>query len=192
MNKTIKLMIITHSIFVIGANLLGPLYAVYISNISNKITAVSYSWTAMFLGKIIFLILAYFFSNKIKNYKTLWAYSYVIRSLVWFGYAFTGSFAVIIVLQIALGFGNGLGGISYSSLFAKNIDKGKTLEEYAVQNLTFSLATAISTSIGGLIAHNLGFRILFLIMSSIAILACILTITKFNKVEKELKRNRLT
>ena len=172
-NKSLKILFILNSIFVFASSLFGPLYAVYVQGLDNKVISVSLSWAAFMFASTIFM---YFIGKKgddVNEQELLLAGGFLIRSLAWFGYLFITNIFSLIILQVVLGLGEALGSPSWNAIFAKHLDKKSEIREYSDWNIINNLITAFATIAGGVFVTLLGFKFLFVIMGLLAFVSFI-------------------
>lgn len=172
-NQALKTLYIYNGIFVFGAALLGPLYAVYVGLIDRNILAVSITW-AVFLGSsLIFTYIVSRIGDRVREKENLLLAGFAVRAVAWYLYIFIASIPHLIFLQIFLGLGESLGSPVFGAIFAEHLDKGRHIEEYANWNLVATGVTAVGTAAGGFIVVTLGFPWLFSAMSILAVIAFI-------------------
>lgn len=168
MNKSLKLLFLFNGIFVFGSSLFGPLYAVFVSHISNSIVAVSTSFAMFLISTTIFTAIMSLKGDLVKDKSYFLAASYLIRFTVWTLYAVTNSFGMLLVLQFILGIGESLGTPSYDALVAEHLDKNKHIRDYADWKIISNLVGAIATLVGGYVVTKYGFDVLFFAMAGLA------------------------
>lgn len=167
-NKSLKVLFVLNSIFVFAASLFGPLYAIYIQTIDNKIISVSLSWSVFMLSSTLFTYFVSRNGDKIKNQKYLLAFGFLIRSIGWLCYLFVSSLPGIIVVQIILGFGDALGTPSWGAIFAKHLDGKREIMDYSDWDIVSNLTVALATITGGVLVTYFGFNFLFILMGVLA------------------------
>lgn len=173
MNKSLKVLLLNNSLFVLAGSLLGPLYAIFVSNIDNKILSVSTSWFALMLSAVVFTYIVSLLGDKIVETEYLLIAGYLVRAIVWFLFIFTNSLTMLIFLQILLGLGEALGNPSFDTIFAKHLDKGVQIKQYSNWKILEKIAGATGVLLGGIIVSNYGFTPLFISMSSLALITSI-------------------
>jgi len=72
-----------------------------------------------------------------------------------------------------LGLGESLGTPAWNAIFAKHLDNSKEVMEYSNWNIINNLMVAAATVAGGVVVTYLGFNILFVIMSVLALVSLI-------------------
>lgn len=172
-NRSLKVLFILNSIFVFAGSLLGPLYAIYVSKIDSKIISVSLTWAVFMFSSTLFMYFVSKYGDRLKEQEYLLAGGYLIRCLAWIGYIFVSNLTGIIVLQVALGFGEALGSPSWNAIFAKHLDERREMMDYSSWNIISNLMIAAATVVGGIIVTYLGFNFLFVTMSLLALISFI-------------------
>lgn len=170
-NKSLKTLFVINSIFVFGGSLFGPLYAIYVQGIDNKIVTVSLSWAVFMISSTVFMYFVSKFGDKIKEEEYLLAGGFLIRSVAWFLYLFVTNISGLILIQIILGLGEALGTPSWNAIFAKHLDGHKEIMDYSSWNIINNLIVAGSTILGGILVTLFGFNVLFVAMSMLAFIS---------------------
>lgn len=182
MNKSLKKLLLINSVFVFGASLLGPLYAVFVKEIGGDILTIGWTFAAyMFAGGI----MSYFagrLGDKLKETEYLIAAGYIIRAVGFFLYTLIGSPLQLLLLQFFLGAGEAVANPAFKSIFSRHLDSKKSTTQWGTWDLLYSIITALGVGIGAFIVEFLGFNILFYIMSISSLLAFILLIIQPRKL----------
>lgn len=170
-NKSLKTLFIINSIFVFGSSLFGPLYAIYVQGIDNKIVTVSLSWAVFMVSSTVFMYFVSKYGDKIKEQEYLLAGGFLVRSIAWFSYLFVSNISGLILVQIVLGLGEALGTPSWNAIFARHLDGHKEIMDYSSWNIINNLIVAGSTILGGVLVTLFGFNVLFVAMSMLALVS---------------------
>lgn len=175
MNKSLKILLAVNSIFVLAANLLGPLYAVYLEGLGGSIAMVSGTWSVMLLTTTLVNFVLIRYGDRIIEHEYLLIVGFILRSLAWIGFVYAPSISAIILLQIVIGAGEAVGSTGFEALMAEHLDKSGHIRDYAVWKTISSVLAAIATLMGGLIATWYGFNPMFYFMGSVAFGCAIFT-----------------
>lgn len=170
-NKSLKVLFTLNSTFVFASSLLGPLYAIYIKNIDDKIVSVSLSWAVFMFSSTVFVWFVSNYGDRVKEQEFLLAGGFLVRSLAWIGYIFVSDLTGVIVLQVVLGLGEALGTPSWNAIFARHLDEKKEIMEYSSWNIVSNLVVGVATIIGGIVVTYFGFNTLFIVMGALAMLS---------------------
>ena len=170
-NKSLRLLFLSNSLLVFASALLGPLYAIFVTEIDEKILSISFSWFAFLASSIFFTYLVGKYGDKIKEKEYLLLGGYIVRAVVWVFFIFISNIQELIILQILLGIGDALGSPSFDTIFATHLDKGRHVFNYSTWKIIEKIAIASGTLIGGVIVSMFGFSPLFVIMSLIALIS---------------------
>lgn len=171
-NKSLKILYVYNGIFVFAGGLLGPLYALFVTELDNKVFSVSLTWAVFLISSSIFtFVISKLRDDLVKEKEYLLLAGFLTRAVVWFLYIFVDSLASLAILQFLLGLGEALGSPTFNSIFAEHLDPGRHIAEYANWQLIVYIVVALSTLLGGLIVTYFGFRPLFFLMSLLAIVS---------------------
>lgn len=171
MNRTLRVVYLYNGVFVFGASLLGPLYAVFVATFDTSVMTVSLSWSAFLLSSFLFTLIVARVGDGLKRKRGLLLSGFFVRALVWGGYAFVGDIYSLIGLQILLGLGEALGTPAFNAIVAEHLDRGKHIANFAHWKLYSDLSVAFGTIAGGIVVVAAGFRSLFVMMSILALIS---------------------
>jgi MFS family permease len=166
-NRALRILYLNNGIFVLGQNLLGPLYAVYVQSIDNAVLAISASWSVYLLSATFFTFLVARYGKRFRE-QNLYTLSIIIRAFAWLSFIFVDNIVQILALQVIIGFAEGIGTSTFYATIADHLEKGEYVKDFAYWQLISNLTMAISTLGGGLIVTNFGFDTLFIIMFTLA------------------------
>jgi len=82
MNKSLIILLAVNSVFVLAANLLGPLYAVYIEQLGGDIAVVSGTWSVMLLITTLVNFLLVKYVDKIREHEYFLIAGFILRAIV--------------------------------------------------------------------------------------------------------------
>ncbi len=86
----------------------------------------------------------------------------IVGSLAIFGYIFSSLPWHIYLLQIFYAIGMSMNIPAFTAMFTRHIDKGKEAFEWGTRSALLSLGTGVAGALGGVVAHHLGFMVLFI------------------------------
>lgn len=94
-------------------------------------------------------------------------------SLAYFGFIFTETVSILYLLWAILGVGFALATPIKNALFSTHLDKNKETTEWGIYDGSSLILIALSAMVGGLIANNFGFGILFFAFGVINLLSIV-------------------
>ncbi len=172
MNNGYKILLTATLLANFGDNLIGPFYAVFVEKIGGSILYMGYSVTVFSICTGILMIIVGKLSDKInKELITIAGYAfYAIGSIL---YLLISNPWQLFVLQVVFAFGTACLSAPLTALFAKYITKGKEGLQWGLEGGGSYIVVGIAVFIGTFIVHQWGFKILFLTMFAIQIMAVI-------------------
>lgn len=170
-NGSLKVLFFFNGIFIFAANLLGPLYAVYVGMLDKNIFSISTTWAVGLLATSVFTYVISKRGDFLKEKEYLLMGGFLIRAIAWFLFIGIGNIFHLILLQILLGIGEAAGSPAFNAIFAEHLDIGKHIKEYSQWAIYSNLLTAAGTVAGGFIASFFGFQWLFICMGTLALLS---------------------
>ena len=176
-NPTLKLLNFVNSLFVFIATLFGPLYALYVEGIKPGALAVSFSWAVFILSSSVFLFFMSANGDRFKNKVLLVTISFLVRSVGWLYMAHISTFLELLLSQVILAFGDALGGPTFDTLLADNLDKTSHVHDYSDWRILSYISMGLGTLVGGYIIELYGFPTMFRIMACLAIIPAVMIVS---------------
>lgn len=179
MNKRIWLLILSDILILSSFGLIGPIFAVFITeNLIGGTIVTAGLATSIFLvvKSSVQLPLSKYFIDE-EKYKThsLVAGTFLII-VVPFMYLAAKNVILIFAAQAIYGLGAALAYPSWFSLFTKYMDRRHSGFEYTIWSTGVGLGSAFTAYFGAQLAHVFGFRTLFLFVGIVAFLGFLLLI----------------
>ena len=184
-NKIIRVLVLGDIMFFSAYGLIGPIFAVFVTNQVAGATIV----TAGFAATINLLVRALLqmpvaryvdrHKGEKDDFKFMVAGSTLI-SIVPFAYLFVTTPWHLYLAQVVLGIGGALANPGWFAIFTRHIDKGKEGTEWTLENVGVGLAAAGTAAIGGILAQYFGFNNLFLIVGIVSLLGLVIQISLYS------------
>jgi len=170
-NKALQTLYIFNGIFVLAAWALIPIYALFAEEIGANLFTVSVLAAVLFASRALFVLLVRFFGDDICEKEYMLLAGFLVRALAWAALIFADSVVWLFVIQIFMGFGHAVGTPAFSALFARHLDKGREIEEFADWQIVSQLMAGVGSFTGGVVVTYFGFDTLFMIMSVLAFIS---------------------
>ena len=176
MHRNIKLLLTCSMLIHGGINLLAPIYAIFIKNIGGTLldASVTVGFYAILKGVL------YFVFRKLKeskfSRKGMISFGYFMFFLGYIMYLFASNVTHILIIQGLLAFGEVIINPSWSAVIANALTKGKERSIYSDFYGYRSIAEGGAAILGGVLATQLGFNVLFGLMAGFALMASILAL----------------
>jgi len=170
-NKVIKILIFSDVFLLSGFGFITPIFAIFIAQritIGNTIEAAKIAGFSMGIYWGVKSILQIPFGrylDKIKGEKDdLWfvVIGNVLAALAVFGYIFSSLPLHIYLCQGIYAIGMAMNIPGWCAIFTRHIDKGKEAFEWSTRGTLIGIGAATTGVLGGIIAAEFGFNILFL------------------------------
>ena len=169
MHKNIKLLLTASILIHAGANLLAPIYAIFIEEIGGTLLDAGIAVGIYALMKGVF----YFALDKVdeeKVSKRMMMFSgYGIMGLCYVAYIFAEAPIHVFAIQGVLSFGETVINPSWSAVIATSLEEGKERHIYSHFYGYRSIFEGLAAFLGGLFAMQFGFDLVFGIMAGFAI-----------------------
>jgi len=165
-----KILLITSLLTNFADNLIGSFYAVFVQKIGGSILDIGYTITVYSIATGLLIILVGKISDK-WNKKIITVWGLLFFAAGNFGYLFITHPYQLFVLQIVFAIGSACLAAPLSALFAKFIQKENEGLQWALDSGGSKIVVGIAVLIGTLIVSNFGFKVLFIIMGTIQLIA---------------------
>lgn len=151
--------------------LLGPLYAIYVNAIDTNILAITWSTVANISADTIFAFIIPKVVDRRQNIKELLLLGYLTRAVAFSLFIFARNIESIILLQVLIGIGQGLGMPAFDTIFAEHLETGEHIADYSEWHLISNVVMVAGTFIGGFIVKYYGFDIIFVLMALLSLVS---------------------
>tara|TARA_Y100000034_G_C6738489_1_gene327569 strand:+ start:77 stop:625 length:549 start_codon:yes stop_codon:yes gene_type:complete len=173
MKHRLKILLWSSFFINLAAGLFGPLYAVFVEKIGGDLLTAGSAYAAFAIasGVIIFFLSKY--EDKVKHQEKLLILSRFLSVIGFAGYLLIRNPLDLFIVQIIFGIAVAIGNPTFDSMYSKNLTKGKFASQWGAWEAMYSITVGVAAIIGGFIAQNYGFQILFWIMLIISIISFI-------------------
>ncbi len=187
-NKVIKILILSDLTLLTGLGFAAPIFAIFLTeNIEGGNIEVA-GFAAAIYWVVHSLVMIPFGKYLDKNHgekDDLWfiIIGNFLGALAVFGYIFSSLPWHIYLLQGIYGLGMGMNMPGYTAIFTRHIDKGREAFDWSVRGALIGIGTGVAGALGGMIAQNFGFNILFIGVGIFIIISAFLPLL----ISKEMK-----
>lgn len=181
----IKAYIIADSFLWSAWNLIMPIFAVFIVNNINKssIELAAAGYSIHLITRVIFELLSGSYLAKSTDRKkfivTIFGMS--ILSVAYLGFSVSSEIFQVFVFYAVAGMALGIATPAKNALFSMHLDKNKESAEWGITDAVSFICMALATALGGFIAGEFGFKMLFYVAAIINILSIFPYISFINR-----------
>ena len=168
-NKSLKILLATNALILFAGAMLGPIYAIFVTEIGGDIFDAGIAGAIFALVAGITTLISGKYVDKIKENELVLIIGYLIMGAGFLFYIWVNSIIMVFMAQAIVGIGEALYSPAFNVLYSKHLDKGKAGREWGAWESTNYFAIAIAAGFGGLLASQFGFKPLFIIMSFLAV-----------------------
>jgi MFS family permease len=176
MDKVVRFLITSDFALNFGWGLIGPIFAVYITNqiAQGDIRVVGFTASIFWIAKSIFqpFIARYLDRNhgEIDDFYFLVG-GLCIAGLVPLGYLFVSLPWHLFVLEFIRGIAMACAVPTWAGIFTRHIDKGQEAFDWSIQSTSFGFAAGIAGAFGGLAVNAFGFQAVFVFVTAFSMLS---------------------
>jgi MFS family permease len=171
MNRTLKLLIASDTLVLVGFGLIAPILAIYVNGSipGGSIAAVGLMSMIFLLTKTVFqLLFAKVFKPQHRFFMVI--LGTLLIAVVPLVYLMSKQIWHFYLAQFIYGIGGGLAYPAWFSLFASNLTKGKQGFEFSIYSGIGGGAAGIAAFVGSFLASKIGFSLTFFIAGMIALI----------------------
>ena len=175
-SRVIKTLIVSDFILQAGWGLIGPIFAIFITrNIhGGNLAMVGFIAATYWIAKSIFQpFIAYFFDLK-KGEKDDFKFLIVgmyIANLIPLGYLFVSQLWQVFLLEFIRGLAMACVVPSWAGIFTRHINKGWEAFSWSIESTGIGFAFGFAAAFGGIMATALGFKTVFVLVSTFGLIA---------------------
>ncbi|MFN3692995.1 MAG: MFS transporter [Candidatus Paceibacteria bacterium] len=174
-NPTLYFLYLAHGLFMFASVMLAPLFALFATNFNATIETVALLGTIYFTAKGAGTVFTRLVGRHFLTPKNSLQFGYGLKILGCLGFFFATALPQLFIIQLLLGFSEGLHAPAFRALMATNFDSHKELPQAADWEIILSFTGITGTAMGGLIVSQFGFDTLFLAMTVLVSVALLLT-----------------
>jgi len=178
MNHTLRLMSLMSGFALFGGAMLGPIYALFVSEIGGGIILASQTIAVFAIITGIILYLTTKWEDHQEHQEKFLVLGYILFVIGYLSLILVQNEVQLFAVQIIFAFGAGLIIPAFDGIFSDHLDKGKALSEWGGWETMKHIVIGLGALAGGYIASNYGFGFLFMIMAMFSFFA-FLTSLKF-------------
>ena len=178
-NKVTKIVILSDVALITGFGFVSPIFAIFLEeNIQGGGVQVAGFAAAVYWGVRSILQIPFGkYLDKVKGEKDdLWfvVIGNILAALAVFGYIFSSLPWHIYLCQAIYSLGMAMNIPGWSAIFTRHINKGKEAFEWSTRSTFIGVGAGISGALGGIIAAQFGFSILFVIVATFVLISAFL------------------
>ncbi|MFC1663463.1 MFS transporter [Patescibacteria group bacterium] len=172
-DAALKILLITNAMVLLAGFMLGPIYALFVTDIGGDILDAGWAWAiyAMAAGVTVYILSKV--ENKHKHKEKFLVAGYLIMATGFFGYIFVHSIFTLFLVQIIIGLGEAMYIPVYDGLYSKHLSRGNKTYEWGIWESMNYIVTGVGAIIGATIAKVSGFESLFIFMGCLSLLAAV-------------------
>ena len=166
-NKVIKILILSDVFLMAGLGFITPIFAIFLTqNIKGgdiKVVGFAAAIYWIIVSLVVIPIGKYLDKNHGEK-DDLWSIiiGNFLAALAVFGYLFSRLPWHIYILQGIYALGIGMNIPGYTAIFTRHVDKGREAFSWSVRASLVSIGSGVAGALGGIVAQNFGFNILFI------------------------------
>ena len=176
-NSVVKSFIASEAFIWSAWNLVTPIYAIFAANniAGGNIEVAASTYSVYLVVRVIFELISGRFLTKTNesNKYVMAILGIIFISLSYLGFATTTTIMPLYFFYAITGIGMGIATPAKNSLFSTHLDKNKEPAEWGMYDPTVFIGMALAATLGGFIAHQYGFKPLFILTAIINILGII-------------------
>lgn len=173
-NKLVQAFIFSETLLWSAWNFVTPIFAVFVVEKikGGNIEIAAFAFSAYLIARVIIEIISGELLTGKKDLIKLWVTiaGMILLTFAYIGFAFTNTIVLLFVFYLLTGIGIGIASPAKNSLFSMHLDKDKESTEWGAYDAVTYVGVALATALGGFIATEYGFRVLFLIAAIVNIL----------------------
>lgn len=153
--------------------MLGPIYALFVDKVGGDLLDASFAGaiytlaagaTTLFAGKI---------SDKVKQTEMIVVAGYLVLAVAYLLYTVVGNIVHLLIVQVLIGFGEAVYSPAFDAVYSRHLNHASAGKQWgAWESMNYFTAT-IGAVLGGAIATQFGFNVLFIVMSLICVLSAL-------------------
>ena len=188
-NDIIKYLILFDFVTVSSWGLISPIFAIFVTQqiLNGSLKVVGFS-SAIYMVSFssVRLISAYTVDKKLNDKQRLMlsALGSILIGITSLFYLFAQFPLHVYLLQALNGAGFGLRYSPFMNLFTRYIDKGLESFEWGLNAVSVSLGQAVTAALGGLLAENYGFKLVFILVGVFTLIGSLIPFIIYKNISQ--------
>ena len=182
MKQQLKILLYSNYFNIFAYSLLGPIYALFVLQVGGSAFHVGATWALyMFVAGLVAFYFSKIADHSGKNRRTFIITGYFLMALASLAFVFVDNLMQVYFVQFLTALGVGMLDSSWKASFAKYEDKGKEVQEWALFDGGDRILIALAAFLGGLFVTYFSFKVLFIIIFVIELIAAVFSIKMIKK-----------
>lgn len=169
MNRYLKTLLVSNTLFVFAGNLFVPVYAIFVYQIGGGAVLAGLLYGVHFGSNFLADFLVVRTVDRKLNVENILQANYWIRGFCWLALGFYPSLVVLFLVQIIIGVCEAFGSPAFNSLVSDHLDRQRHIREWGYWEILKNPAIALAAVTSGLVVSRFGFPALFFLMSFLSL-----------------------
>jgi len=174
MNKALKIIILSNTIFCFAGALFAPLYAIFVQQITSNIIHIGASLSVFCFTTALLTFIICRVGDRFKEKEFLLILGFILRAVAWIYYIFIRSVWQIYFVHLILAFGEAFGSPAFTALFSSHLDKDRHFKEWGSWISISLVISGVASFLGSVLVKTYGFKPLFVSMAILAIISSLI------------------
>jgi DHA1 family multidrug resistance protein-like MFS transporter len=188
LSNTLIILLISMIAANIGGNMYGPLLPLYVQSLGANISQIGIFFTLSMIAPMLFQILGGWLSDAIGRVQAM-AIGSIAGVIGYITFTVSPSWGWLLLGMTGLAMASSFVGPSFQALVAEQSTEETRGRVFGVTQTAFLLVGVIGAPLGGLIADKYSFRLMFIIATSLYVVATIIRLFMARKIRKEEKED---
>ena len=167
-----------------AAQMLGPIYAIFVQDIGGDILDVGIAWAIFTISMGILMIIFGKLEDTSFDKRNAVVFGFLLITMGTAGYLLIETPIHLFTVQAILGLGAAMAYPAWDALFMKSVSKKKESTAWAIQEGGIQIVAGIAAVAGSFIAMYYGFTVLFVSMMALQMAALLLSLHLFLPFKK--------
>ena len=168
-NPLVKSFIVSEAFVWSAWNLFFPIFAIFAATdiIGGNIQFAAFAYSFHLIIRVLVELISCKYLSKSSEHSKIKTtiLGLALISIAYVGFAFSKTIFPIMLFYSLIGAGFGIATPAKNSLFSTHLDKNKEPTEWGIYDAVVFIGMAFATALGGFIASQYGFQVLFLLAS---------------------------
>lgn len=170
-NRAIKLLLATNALILLAGAMLGPIYAIYITQIGGDLMDASIAGFLFAISAGLITLLSGKFSDRVRHSDLVLVCGYILIGVGFLLYQYVDSIYSLFAIQALIGVGNAIYAPAFDKLYSQHLDRGNSGSQWGTwESLNYFMA-AFGALLGGILVTQFGFSTLFYLMAFLSFIS---------------------
>lgn len=169
--KSLKILLWTNGLILLSGAMLAPIYALFVEDIGGSILDAGFASSVFACVAGITTLVSGKYADKIRENELIIVLGYTLVGVGFFLLSQVTTMYHLLLVQALIGFGEAVYSPAFDAVYTQHIEKASSGVSWGLWESMNYFVSAIGALIGGVVAFQYGFTMLFSVMAGVSLIS---------------------